>query len=85
MRRMTGDRRLWGWLEQGDHDPLAGKPMAETFLRDMLGLQRLKLTMPLPFDPVKIRPSRLTQRMRTALRERFGESGFSEDAALRAH
>jgi alkyldihydroxyacetonephosphate synthase len=85
MRRMTGDRQLWGWLEQGDHDPLAGKPMAETFLRDMLGLQRLKLTMPLPFDPVKIRPSRLTQRMRKALRERFGESGLSEDTALRAH
>jgi alkyldihydroxyacetonephosphate synthase len=80
---MTGNAQLWGWLDQGEQDPLAGKPVAEAYIQDMLGLRRLKLTMPLPFDPAKVRPSRLTRKARSALLDRFGE-GFSEDPALRA-
>jgi alkyldihydroxyacetonephosphate synthase len=80
---MTGNAQLWGWLDQGEDDPLAGKPLAEAFIQDILALRRLKLTMPLPFDPLKVRPSRLTRGARRALQDRFGE-GFSEDPALRA-
>jgi alkyldihydroxyacetonephosphate synthase len=82
---MTNTAHLWGWLGQGDSDPLAGKPMAEDFLRDLLGLERLEATMPLPFDRTKVRPSRLTRKVRSALKERFGEEGFREDPLLRAH
>ena len=75
---------LWGWLDQGDLDPLAGKKKAEDLIRHLLGLSELRHTPPELFNPAALRRSRLGKAARTALHARFGAAGFSEDSVKRA-
>ncbi len=77
--------RLWGWLGQGGRDPLEGKNMAQTYLCNMLALQKLADTPPALFDPSRIAPSRLTQKTRKSLVTKFGSDGFTEDPFQRAN
>ena len=81
---MRAEKPLYGWLDQGDGDPLDGKPLAKEMLRHMLGMTALQEVPPKPFAPASIRASRLTKTAQEALREHFGDERLSLDPTERA-
>lgn len=80
---MSDGSQLWGWLDQDGRDPLEGKAAAQTYLCNMLGLRKLEDTPPALFDPSRVAPSRLSQKVRKSLVKKFGSGGFTEDAFQR--
>lgn len=80
---MGDGMQLWGWLDQGESDPLAGKPLAEALLCQMTGLAFLESTPPKSFDPGTVRASRLSKSVRNSLAKAFGVNGYSIDAGDR--
>lgn len=81
---MRDGKSLYGWLDQGDADPLDRKPLAREMLRRMLDVAELKETPPKPFAPQSVRASRLPEAAQTALRGHFGPERFTLDPLERA-
>ena len=53
------ERRLWGWLGPDHADPLANAPMAERWLAQLFGLEKLTPTPPVELDTAGARRYRL--------------------------
>jgi alkyldihydroxyacetonephosphate synthase len=81
---MRAEKPLYGWLDQGDADPLDGRPLAKEMLRQMLGMAELQEAPPRPFAPGSVRGSRLGKAAQSALREHFGHERFITDPLERA-
>ena len=78
------ERRLWGWLGPDHADPLANAPMAERWLAQLFGLEKLTPTPPVELDTAGVTPSRLDGAMRAALEKALPSGSVSYDPADRA-
>lgn len=78
------ETQLWGWLGPDHADPLAGPHLAERWLAQVFGLERLTATPPVALDPASVRPSRLDGAMRAALEKALLSGSVSYDPAGRA-
>ena len=74
---MRAEKPLYGWLDQGNADPLHDKPLAKEMLRQMLGMAELREVPAQPFAPVSVPASRLSKAAQAALLEHFGNERFS--------
>jgi alkyldihydroxyacetonephosphate synthase len=81
---MRVEKPLYGWLDQGERDPLGGKPLAKEMLRQMLGMSELHEIPAKPFAPGSVPEPRLGKAAQRALLEHFGSERFSVDRLERA-
>jgi alkyldihydroxyacetonephosphate synthase len=81
---MRVEKPLYGWLDQGEQDPLNGKPLAKEMLRQMLGMAALHEIAAKPFAAGTVPEPRLGKAAQKALLEHFGNERFSMDRMQRA-